>query len=495
MTNAQPMHILYVSQYFPPEVGAGSARAFELAKHWVRAGHRVTALTGFPSYPTGWNGNGNGAHPPPGPNRPERIRRPPPRRPLLGHGRRLPHPPRAPDGLVLLFPILIPTRHRHPQARRSPSIIPPPDRRHDRLVAKPPKAKALRIRRPRPMARIRPRPRRHQTRRRRRPHPRRHGRLPLPQRRPDRSNLRSHPPGITRARQNRPRNHLHHPNGVETGMFAPQPPTSPNREKFKQSLGLGGKFIVSFIGTIGLAQDLDLIIRAAEHLSAAPLNARPPRIAEPANPYNPPAQPPTTKPAPNLPYDLPAQPPTTEPAPNLPYDLPAQPPTPKPAPNLPYDLPAQPPTTEHAQNTPYPNPSQPPTAEHAQNTPTPTRPNPQPPNPPPTYPPATRPNPQRPNPPPTYPSAIRPPANRRTRPPRSSLPRYRLPANRKIRPPRHLLQRFAPPDNGKIRPPRHPYRRSIPPPTAEPAALYLPFRAPPPRQRRIAPPATFTSYS
>ncbi len=47
------MKILYVSQYFPPEMGAPSARAVELARHWVQAGHEVTVLTGFPNHPTG----------------------------------------------------------------------------------------------------------------------------------------------------------------------------------------------------------------------------------------------------------------------------------------------------------------------------------------------------------------------------------------------------------------------------------------------------------
>jgi colanic acid biosynthesis glycosyl transferase WcaI len=45
--------ILYVSQYFPPEMGAPAARADELARHWVRMGHDVTVLTGFPNHPTG----------------------------------------------------------------------------------------------------------------------------------------------------------------------------------------------------------------------------------------------------------------------------------------------------------------------------------------------------------------------------------------------------------------------------------------------------------
>jgi colanic acid biosynthesis glycosyl transferase WcaI len=47
------MKILYVSQYFPPEMGAPAARAVELSRHWVLAGHEVTVLTGFPNHPTG----------------------------------------------------------------------------------------------------------------------------------------------------------------------------------------------------------------------------------------------------------------------------------------------------------------------------------------------------------------------------------------------------------------------------------------------------------
>lgn len=47
------MKILYVSQYFPPEMGAPAARAAELAHHWSTAGHEVSILTGFPNHPTG----------------------------------------------------------------------------------------------------------------------------------------------------------------------------------------------------------------------------------------------------------------------------------------------------------------------------------------------------------------------------------------------------------------------------------------------------------
>lgn len=47
------MRILYLSQYFPPEMGAPAARVHELSREWVRLGHRVTVLTGFPNHPKG----------------------------------------------------------------------------------------------------------------------------------------------------------------------------------------------------------------------------------------------------------------------------------------------------------------------------------------------------------------------------------------------------------------------------------------------------------
>ena len=53
VTTRVRVKILYVSQYFPPEMGAPSARASELAQHWARAGHEVSVLTGFPNHPTG----------------------------------------------------------------------------------------------------------------------------------------------------------------------------------------------------------------------------------------------------------------------------------------------------------------------------------------------------------------------------------------------------------------------------------------------------------
>ena len=47
------MRILYISQYFPPEMGAPAARVHELSRAWVRRGHKVTVLTAFPHHPTG----------------------------------------------------------------------------------------------------------------------------------------------------------------------------------------------------------------------------------------------------------------------------------------------------------------------------------------------------------------------------------------------------------------------------------------------------------
>jgi len=47
------MKILYLSQYFPPEIGAPSARVYEFARCWVEMGHEVKVLTAFPNHPTG----------------------------------------------------------------------------------------------------------------------------------------------------------------------------------------------------------------------------------------------------------------------------------------------------------------------------------------------------------------------------------------------------------------------------------------------------------
>lgn len=47
------MHLIILTQYYPPEVGAPQARLSELASRFVRAGHKVTVLTAMPNYPTG----------------------------------------------------------------------------------------------------------------------------------------------------------------------------------------------------------------------------------------------------------------------------------------------------------------------------------------------------------------------------------------------------------------------------------------------------------
>ena len=47
------MHILFLSDNFPPEVNAPASRTFEHCREWVTAGHRVTVITGAPNFPRG----------------------------------------------------------------------------------------------------------------------------------------------------------------------------------------------------------------------------------------------------------------------------------------------------------------------------------------------------------------------------------------------------------------------------------------------------------
>jgi len=47
------MHILFLTHYFPPEVNAPASRTYENAKRWVAAGHRVTVMTCAPNHPKG----------------------------------------------------------------------------------------------------------------------------------------------------------------------------------------------------------------------------------------------------------------------------------------------------------------------------------------------------------------------------------------------------------------------------------------------------------
>lgn len=47
------LRILYLTHYFPPEVNAPAVRVSQFAQAWGEAGHRVTVVTGFPNHPTG----------------------------------------------------------------------------------------------------------------------------------------------------------------------------------------------------------------------------------------------------------------------------------------------------------------------------------------------------------------------------------------------------------------------------------------------------------
>lgn len=47
------MNVLFLTHYFPPEVGAPQARIYELARELLKRGHEVSVLTGFPNYPSG----------------------------------------------------------------------------------------------------------------------------------------------------------------------------------------------------------------------------------------------------------------------------------------------------------------------------------------------------------------------------------------------------------------------------------------------------------
>lgn len=47
------MHILFLTDNFPPEVNAPASRTFEHCREWVKAGHRVTIITCAPNFPKG----------------------------------------------------------------------------------------------------------------------------------------------------------------------------------------------------------------------------------------------------------------------------------------------------------------------------------------------------------------------------------------------------------------------------------------------------------
>lgn len=47
------MHILFLTDNFPPEVNAPASRTFEHCREWVKAGHKVTVITCAPNFPQG----------------------------------------------------------------------------------------------------------------------------------------------------------------------------------------------------------------------------------------------------------------------------------------------------------------------------------------------------------------------------------------------------------------------------------------------------------
>jgi glycosyltransferase involved in cell wall biosynthesis len=47
------VHILFLTDNFPPEVNAPASRTFEHCREWVKEGHQVTVITGVPNFPKG----------------------------------------------------------------------------------------------------------------------------------------------------------------------------------------------------------------------------------------------------------------------------------------------------------------------------------------------------------------------------------------------------------------------------------------------------------
>ncbi|MEE9338413.1 MAG: glycosyltransferase, partial [Methylococcaceae bacterium] len=47
------MHILFLTDNFPPEVNAPASRTFEHCREWVKTEHRVTVITCVPNFPQG----------------------------------------------------------------------------------------------------------------------------------------------------------------------------------------------------------------------------------------------------------------------------------------------------------------------------------------------------------------------------------------------------------------------------------------------------------
>jgi glycosyltransferase involved in cell wall biosynthesis len=51
--DGKALRIVFLSHYFPPEGNAPASRVHEMCKRWVRAGHQVTVITSAPNAPSG----------------------------------------------------------------------------------------------------------------------------------------------------------------------------------------------------------------------------------------------------------------------------------------------------------------------------------------------------------------------------------------------------------------------------------------------------------
>ena len=254
------MDILYISQNYPPEIGAASARASELSRHWVGMGHRVTVLTGFPRYPTGQSNH----YRQPGSEaltRRETVEDVSVIRTWLwGIGDRgvrdrvlsytsfwlssslrgIPIP--GPDVVIASSPPLTVglTGWWLSRIKRTPFIFDMRDLWPESITDLVPMTNGS------TMVRILG------------------GMSRFLYDRADQLVVtsRSAKHKLIDDRKVEPERITVIPNGVETEQFGP----IDNAEAIREGLGLGGKILVSFIGTIGLAQDVDMVIRSAARL-------------------------------------------------------------------------------------------------------------------------------------------------------------------------------------------------------------------------------------
>ena len=53
MSKTGKIHLLFLTDNFPPEVNAPASRTFEHCREWVASGHSITVVTCFPNFPSG----------------------------------------------------------------------------------------------------------------------------------------------------------------------------------------------------------------------------------------------------------------------------------------------------------------------------------------------------------------------------------------------------------------------------------------------------------